>query len=790
MAQTWTASRNVRALTAGLVAVALLVAAFGGQSEPKASGTSVAAGAGQPEPSETGNLLEDPGFENGVSGFSAQDPSSSVSQSSDAPLAGQHSLRVSTQLYGANIWWTRLFPGGRASRLRVGADLRSDLQSTSAIRLCAMVYYVDNTNAVECAEVPASAGAKGHVSAELAVDGDRRLESVRLRLFQEGASPISFTLDNAEAVLTVLEAPSTSEPPPGGGGDGGGGDTGGGDAPPTCGPSTSGRYPGFTYNLPAARPFISLEQFAQAQRNSSAYSRFRAAADAAVAGNAPYAYSATHSVIMYRLTNSGKYIDDAIARVEAFVSQAEAAIARGQRPDIAGDSYLEVGFYIEQLALTYDAGYDRLTGSQRERWPALAEQALRNVWNPATARWGNTPAPWSGWSICDPGNNYHFSFLRATMLWALASQNREWLDFLQRQKFGPLVDYYAQLPGGGSREGTGYGTAQKNLFENYLYWVNSTGEDLAGLTAHVRETIDYWIHATVPTRDRFAPIGDQSRSSIPELYDYHENLVHSAVVLGRGTAEARRGTWWLRNNSVDGVTHSFNLFGDLLPYPDQPEAPTARLYHATGAGVVFARSSWDTDASWVAMVAGKYDQSHAHQDQGSFTFFRRDWLAVTANIWSHSGINQGVDVHNVLRFERAGGGTIPQSASETLQSSMTVANQGDTVTVSADLSNAYWRNRDAVQSWTRTLEFSNTTLRITDACRVAADVRPVFQIQVPTQPAMVGDGSVRAGDLVIVPRDAGAISWVAMPGPEFSRGYRIEVRPASGCAFSLELRAR
>ena len=82
MAQTWTASRNVRALTAGLVAVALLVAAFGGQSEPKASGTSVAAGAGQPEPSETVNLLEDPGFENGVSGFSAEDPSSSVSQSS------------------------------------------------------------------------------------------------------------------------------------------------------------------------------------------------------------------------------------------------------------------------------------------------------------------------------------------------------------------------------------------------------------------------------------------------------------------------------------------------------------------------------------------------------------------------------------------------------------------------------------------------------------------------------------------------------------------------------------
>ena len=73
------------------------------------------------------------------------------------------------------------------------------------------------------------------------------------------------------------------------------------------------------------------------------------------------------------------------------------------------------------------------------------------------------------------------------MLWALATQQTSWFDFLQDHKFGPLVDYYDVLAGGGSREGTGYGTAQKNLFENYLTWKASTGEDLAGLTDHTRE---------------------------------------------------------------------------------------------------------------------------------------------------------------------------------------------------------------------------------------------------------------------------------------------------------------
>ena len=49
---------------------------------------------------------------------------------------------------------------------------------------------------------------------------------------------------------------------------------------------------------------------------------------------------------MYRLTGSARYIDDAIARVESFVAAAEAAIAAGGRPAIAGDSYLEVGWYL------------------------------------------------------------------------------------------------------------------------------------------------------------------------------------------------------------------------------------------------------------------------------------------------------------------------------------------------------------------------------------------------------------------------------------------------------------
>ena len=120
--------------------------------------------------------------------------------------------------------------------------------------------------------------------------------------------------------------------------------------------------------------------------------------------------------------------------------------------------------------------------------------------------------------------------------------------------------------------------------------------------------------------------------------------------------------WWLQNNSVNGVAHAFNLAADLLPYPDAPEAPTDLIYHAAGAGALFARIELGARRRWLAFVAGKYDQSHAHQDRAAFTFFKDDWLAVTPNIWSHSGINRSVNVHNVIRFERADGSTIPQTS--------------------------------------------------------------------------------------------------------------------------------
>ena len=240
---------------------------------------------------------------------------------------------------------------------------------------------------------------------------------------------------------------------------------------------------------------------------------------------------------------------------------------------------------------------------------------------------------------------------------------------------------------------------------------------------------------------------------------------------------------------MNGVSQAFNLAGDLLPYPDTPVVPTDLVYHASAAGHFFARSSWDTDAAWLAFVAGPYDQSHAHQDQGSFTFFKRDWLAVTSNIWSHSGINQDVDAHNVIRFVR-NGSTIPQNPSTSVQSSMSYTNSAGVVNVVADLANAYSSHRSSIVSWTRTLELFGDVLRVHDSCSVAPDVQAIFQLHVPVTPVPQADGSIQVGGLRVVPLHPVNVSIVSMMSSDYTQGYRIELTNSSGCTFDVELQGQ
>lgn len=524
---------------------------------------------------------------------------------------------------------------------------------------------------------------------------------------------------------------------------------------------------------------------------STQFQSFKEFVDRAVAGDPDYGFSAADAAYMYKLTGQAQYATLAVQTVDDQVSAAEAEIASGNAPDITGDQYLESGPLIEDLALAYDWCAAFVSPTQHDRWAAYAEQTVWNIWNHDQAAWGGQPHPWPGWGTDDPANNYFYSFLRATMYWGLASNSATWKNLLANGKWPQETAYTATLAGGGSQEGSGYGLSHGTLFMLYRIWRDSTASDVGNATGHLSSSIAWWIHATVPTLDRVAPIGDQSRVSEPMIYDYHRHLVLEARKVSNDATAQANASWWLHAISVQDMQSSFNDRHNLLPAGPAGAPPAALTYYAPGTGQLFSRTGWDTGAMWLQFAAGPYVQSHAHQDQGSFTLYQGTWLAVTENIWTHSGIQQGTDTNNLVRFEQSGA-IVEQHEGTT--STMTVApGANGAVHAVADLTPAYAGDA-AVTSWQRTIDFANRKLTVSDAFALGSATQAVFQVNTPVQPVISGN-TATAGSLkikVLSPANATltALDWTTQNAGdyEFLSGWRLDVRGGT-TGYVVELSA-
>jgi hypothetical protein len=286
------------------------------------------------------------------------------------------------------------------------------------------------------------------------------------------------------------------------------------------------------------------------------------------------------------------------------------------------------------------------------------------------ATWGGKKMTWSGWAVDDPSDNYYYSFLRATMLLGLAekgddSHGDQWIaQFHDTKLLGELVPKFnSDLVGGGSREGTGYGVSMRGLFELYDFWGGSTTEDIATKTGHTRASMLAMMHQIVPTLDRLAPTGDQSRDSTASLFDYHRNYLQELVYLFPTDPMAPRAQALLAASSLPQMGQQFMFEYDFL-YANANVTATqldgmGTAYYAPGIGEIYARSGWDKHATWVNLIAGPYTESHAHQDQGAIMIYKDGWLGYDAVVDSHSGLRSEVEAHSTMRIV-SGGTTVPQ----------------------------------------------------------------------------------------------------------------------------------
>lgn len=444
--------------------------------------------------------------------------------------------------------------------------------------------------------------------------------------------------------------------------------------------------------IPTGHPRIllvgaELQRLRDDLNNGATYAtRFRNMVDSAVGGTNIYDYKPWYSAMIGVIRGNAmypQYCAHAVSRTETFVASEEAIIATGQRATVSYDVYLEVGDLVGNVMLVYDWCHDVVTPQQRTRWLNYASRAVTNIWDPDAAQWGGVSHPWNGWSINNPVNNYYYSFLRATMLYGIAAKHDRadadtWLTMFRTTKLNnQLVPLFnSDLAGGGSREGTGYGTAMKGLFHLYYIWEKTTGERIADLTAHTAASMPYLMHSMMPTRDRIAPIGDHARDSTATFYDYQRESLLALSTLYRGTPMARRARSELALSSVPVMSDSFNIVYDYF-YGGADAGVAANLntaYRGAGTGHLFVRSAWTVNATWLGFLAGPYTESHAHPDGLSLLLFKNGWLVNDANMQSHSGLQNVQEAHAMVT-QRVGGTVVRMYETTTSSAQLTALSQ-------------------------------------------------------------------------------------------------------------------
>jgi hypothetical protein len=564
--------------------------------------------------------------------------------------------------------------------------------------------------------------------------------------------------------------------------------------------------------IPTAHPRIYMGPASKARltarltTNAPAATRFRAMVDAQIAGTDHYAFQPWNAALLGALGGDAKYCAYAVSQTDQRVTDEEKRIAAKQSAEVAGDSYLEVGDIIGGLALVYDHCFATLTDAQKARWITYANQAVWNVWHPDAATWAGEAHPWNGWSIDNPYNNYHYSFLRATMLLGLATYGESpeaaaMVDLFRKDKLAKLVAAFDDnLRGGGSREGTGYGTSFKTLFELYDFWEATTGERVWDLTGHTRVSLAHFMHATVPTMDRIAPIGDHARDSTAAFFDYHRELVLVMQHLVGADPLADVAQTFLEGVSVREMGQFFEYVWDFL-YADGAHAKVpltrlARTYYGPGTGVTFFRSAWANDATWGALIAGPYTESHAHHDQGSLLFYKGGWLGYDANISSASGIQQGEELHNLVRLVQ-GGSTLRMQESKSPGVTVSLADASDVLYWAGKLDALY--GLPSVTRVEREVVFVKPLETFVVFDRIEADVTSsAWQLNSPVAPTEAGGkwsvaGAGNTGLELFVLRPSGAAGvvtgWPSLDG-DVKAGARLDVASGGHTRYLTVLAAK
>lgn len=347
-------------------------------------------------------------------------------------------------------------------------------------------------------------------------------------------------------------------------------------------------------------------------------------------------------------------------------------------------SELQMAHRAYQLALAYDAVYDRLSKSERRK---IAEGLYRLAVEPLLGDWVNEPTRIH--SLNSMGHNWWTSCAGMGGLLALALSNElpeaakgaeavvealpQWFDFA-----GDVIQHKPKTfdRDGGMYESINY--ASFGITEALLFrqaWLNSHPGAKLEEIPQMDKLASFFSHVAYPRNGMLYSIN---------FGDSHKNVTgESSMILAYNQGAKDPATLWYINQIEPGQHREgfprhfpmgFLYTPELKEAPATPALPTSHLWKDFGWATM--RDSWDRNASMLAVKSGM-TWNHSHADANSMIVFHNgDEVIKDAGNSSYGRPEYRnyffqTDAHNVVKFNGEGQPTYQQYHGTMLPGSVT-----------------------------------------------------------------------------------------------------------------------
>jgi hypothetical protein len=360
--------------------------------------------------------------------------------------------------------------------------------------------------------------------------------------------------------------------------------------------------------------------------------------------------STENIALVYLLTRESKYARAALTWARETMKE-----------NVRYNLYLHFSQCMRGPALTLNYCGDALTPAERAELAKYLDTWTNELWF-------NNQA--GGWSLNNPGNNYHYAFMEGTAFAGYAlrevghpnAQTYLGVLFDKLNKTGGVLDYLNTVqPGGDWYEGSNYGELTKLLLNSALSAIAAMdGVNYFTRSPFFPNSLIFAYYQLMPGNRYICPTADLARTSAMPVNPYDRDYIQAAVFWLPDSDARRYGQWYLENvmpsyTAWDDSQWRAYLYKDMIFKLNLPSLAQNTLpisYRDAGTRWCNWRTGWDACATCVSLSGAPIRlQDHPHHDVGSFTIWKQDWLAMDANTLSHSGLLWEPGAHNMLNVE-------------------------------------------------------------------------------------------------------------------------------------------